>query len=584
MRPWHLPSNMPSSESLSSLWTYWAPFYVGWRIWIANRMPLMDCDEVYNYWEPLHFLLYQNGFQTWEYANNYALRTYAYLTPLLGVSKIFQIVIPYIPEPWWPLLTNHLVVTTSVQNLHLDGQSKVALFVLLRSFLAGLMAFAEVSFCKAISIYNDVHYQKSYIISPRAVSLVTANLLLTSAGMAHASGALLPSSTLTFLWLIAAAAFLRGKHIRFIIVAIIATLGIGWPFGVLMFVPLGLAVLVRERKHLLSLGFKILCITISIQATVMYIDYQQYEEWVSPTWNIFIYNTKAGGDELYGIEPWTYYVKNLLLNFNYVAIVGIVCALPITLLTKGSNIFLVLLSPMYLWLLVVGPRPHKEERFLFTIYPCICLGAAVSTVITTNLVYKKIKKRIPTPSTLLFIQAIIWTPASVLSLSRAFALSKYYTTPLYVYSQLQNEHNVVDSTICTCGEWYRFPSSFYLPTTIDSFGFVQSSFEGQLPQPFTPHGSGPNSINKFNDKNLPEAHSYTSIDDCDYLIDLWTSDCRENDSIWHPIAQGSFLDAERTATLHRTLYVPFLHENAVMSGGVEYIDYVLYKKETEIAT
>ena len=129
MRPWHLLSNMPSSESLSPLWTYWAPFYIGWRIWIANRMPLMDCDEVYNYWEPLHFLLYQNGFQTWEYANNYALRTYAYLTPLLGVSKIFQIVIPYIPEPWWPLLTNHPVVTTSVQNLHLDGQSKVALFV-----------------------------------------------------------------------------------------------------------------------------------------------------------------------------------------------------------------------------------------------------------------------------------------------------------------------------------------------------------------------------------------------------------------------------------------------------------------------
>ena len=26
-----------------------------------------DCDEVYNYWEPLHFLLYGHGMQTWEY-------------------------------------------------------------------------------------------------------------------------------------------------------------------------------------------------------------------------------------------------------------------------------------------------------------------------------------------------------------------------------------------------------------------------------------------------------------------------------------------------------------------------------------
>lgn len=26
-----------------------------------------DCDEVFNYWEPLHYLLYKSGFQTWEY-------------------------------------------------------------------------------------------------------------------------------------------------------------------------------------------------------------------------------------------------------------------------------------------------------------------------------------------------------------------------------------------------------------------------------------------------------------------------------------------------------------------------------------
>jgi alpha-1,2-mannosyltransferase len=26
-----------------------------------------DCDEVFNYWEPLHYLLYGFGMQTWEY-------------------------------------------------------------------------------------------------------------------------------------------------------------------------------------------------------------------------------------------------------------------------------------------------------------------------------------------------------------------------------------------------------------------------------------------------------------------------------------------------------------------------------------
>lgn len=36
------------------------------------------------------------------------------------------------------------------------------------------------------------------------------------------------------------------------------------------------------------------------------------------------------------------------------------------------------LSPMYLWMLVFFTLPHKEERFLFPIYPLICLSGAVA--------------------------------------------------------------------------------------------------------------------------------------------------------------------------------------------------------------
>jgi hypothetical protein len=28
---------------------------------------MSDCDEVFNYWEPTHFMLYGYGLQTWEY-------------------------------------------------------------------------------------------------------------------------------------------------------------------------------------------------------------------------------------------------------------------------------------------------------------------------------------------------------------------------------------------------------------------------------------------------------------------------------------------------------------------------------------
>ncbi|PFX18934.1 Alpha-1,2-mannosyltransferase ALG9 [Stylophora pistillata] len=40
---------------------------------------ISDCDETFNYWEPMHFLMFGSGFQTWEYSPKYAIRSYAYL-------------------------------------------------------------------------------------------------------------------------------------------------------------------------------------------------------------------------------------------------------------------------------------------------------------------------------------------------------------------------------------------------------------------------------------------------------------------------------------------------------------------------
>ena len=31
---------------------------LAYRVALANLSPITDCDEVYNYWEPLHFVLY----------------------------------------------------------------------------------------------------------------------------------------------------------------------------------------------------------------------------------------------------------------------------------------------------------------------------------------------------------------------------------------------------------------------------------------------------------------------------------------------------------------------------------------------
>ena len=49
------------------------------------------------------------------------------------------------------------------------------------------------------------------------------------------------------------------------------------------------------------------------------------------------------------------------------------------LLSKMSSPLLMMkLVPMYLWLAIFTAQPHKEERFLFVIYPLIVFNAAVA--------------------------------------------------------------------------------------------------------------------------------------------------------------------------------------------------------------
>jgi alpha-1,2-mannosyltransferase len=155
-------------------------------------------------------------------------------------------------------------------------------------------------------------------------------------------------------------------------------------------------------------------------------------------------------------------------------------------------------------------------------------------------------------------------------------LHKYYSAPAAIYTVLSTQQQP-DEKVCTCGEWYRFPSSFYLPTGQD-LGFLPSSFTGQLPQPFSVHGSKPASVSvqqPFNDRNLEQKERYVDVADCHWIVDLSTGDCAPASA--RVVATAPFLDAERTpSTLHRTLYLPFWHEKAVKNGQVHYQDYVLY--------
>jgi alpha-1,2-mannosyltransferase len=64
------------------------------RICASIWSHISDCDETFNYWEPLHYLLYNKGLQTWEYSPEFALRSYTYLmihgVPAWIYKQIFE--------------------------------------------------------------------------------------------------------------------------------------------------------------------------------------------------------------------------------------------------------------------------------------------------------------------------------------------------------------------------------------------------------------------------------------------------------------------------------------------------------------
>lgn len=570
-----------------SFWKHvWIPLYICCRIYLANRMPVTDCDEVYNYWEPLHFLLYQTGLQTWEYANEYALRTFAYLVPVQGLAIVWKYLIGIAFGGSSPWMMDQLHVLAGVQSIADDNSTtndKLVLFWSLRATMAAIMAATEVYWLS--TVHEKLHLTTTNL-------LVLSTVLCTCTGMTHAAAAYLPSATWMGVWMLGSASFLKEQHVTFTCVAVIATLSTGWPFGAVCLVPMGIHILWKEycQGRVLSFIGKVVAVTAAVQAVVMMVDVQYYGRWVSPTWNIFAYNAGGSGDELYGIEPVSYYVKNLLLNLNLVAPLGLL-ALPIQLLSirfnKDWNV-VTMLSCIYMWMAITVPRPHKEERFLFPVYPILCLGAVLTVDSALNAI-GRLEAAISRHKELAVRQRVgltvaVWLPIVLLSVSRSAALAKYYTAPLTIYTALAFQpvaqqdqgQGLRKQLACTCGEWYRFPGSFYLPDHVE-LGFLPSvGFTGQLPQAFSEYGSlarGQDFLQPFNDENRQEMERYVDMADCTWVIDLEAGECTpENSRI---LASAPFLDAEKTSALHRILYLPYFHERAMAKGQVHYQDYVL---------
>ena len=62
------------------------------RVISVHVSQVPDCDEVFNYWEPLHFLHHGFGLQTWEYAPEFSLRSYFYVYMHLPLAWMAEVV------------------------------------------------------------------------------------------------------------------------------------------------------------------------------------------------------------------------------------------------------------------------------------------------------------------------------------------------------------------------------------------------------------------------------------------------------------------------------------------------------------
>jgi alpha-1,2-mannosyltransferase len=232
----------------------------------------------------------------------------------------------------------------------------------------------------------------------------------------------------------------------------------------------------------------------------MAIDVFFYRKLVCVPWNIVAYNVFSGkerGPDIYGTEPWHFYMRNLLLNFNAWFVLAIL-AFPTVLLQRFAwgpsatrQSFLrnvVIVSPFYLWLAIFSLQPHKEERFMYPAYPLLGLNAAIT--LHTLLIWLGSRKprtlMSKIPAKVKIFAVIVFMLASILlSELRTVGMITAYSAPLKIYAPLKESGLAhPGDTVCFGKEWYRFPSSYFLPNGMKA-KFIKSEFTGLLPGEFS---------------------------------------------------------------------------------------------------
>ncbi|KAF5396313.1 Mannosyltransferase [Paragonimus heterotremus] len=481
---------------------------------------LNDCDEVYNYWEPLHFISSfgkGGGFQTWEYSPSHGLRSYLYLW-LFG----------------WPSFVVRLF----------GGPSWIA-FLLVRLYLALMSAFSVTCLASVLHKLND---QPGFGFP---LPILFVGFFSLSPGNFLSSTTLVPSGVATSLCCFMLAAWLSGRYS--LTVFCVAFMGIViWPFAAALGIPLALCMLFR--KKIISLVGSAIVSAILLVVPMLIVDSLHYGRLVLAPLNIITYNLFArtanvtgSASQLYGVEPVSFYLKNYLLNYNIACLLAcgfLLCTvfcIPYAWLRRPDkqtrpsriDVYLACGLPLFIWNSIFFIQQHKEERFMFPCYPCLALGASLFFFDLIQYLSscgrcKRTFRHLATIFTVLVVFFFI-----LLGFARISTLIRWYRAPVYLIRHVPSKSLPSDShTLCMGRDWHLFPSRFLLPD-LDTerwwqIGFLRSNFRGQLPgqyYPVTAHYSLFDSTrrdgNHFNTENLEEQDRYLKhgTSECDFLLD-----------------------------------------------------------------
>lgn len=554
----------------------------------AAYAPIQDCDEVFNFWEPTHYLNHGHGLQTWELSPIYAIRSWLY---------IVLHAVPIQTTSWLSLMSwPSLIIKPSLMT------SKVTGFYALRSVLALACAACEARLFSVISRCMSARISTMFLVAT-----------VTSAGTFHAATSYLSSTFAMYTFTLSIAAFmdLTGgvrKTAEGLTWLGIGTI-LGWPFVAVLCVPFVLEEVVSAITEggFLSAAGRLLqgaLQSLIVLAAEVLTDSALYHRLTSVPLNIVLYNVfsdSSRGPDIYGTEPWHFYIRNLLINFNIWFVLAF-ASLPITVLhhltplaakrpvsyRTGLARTVLFTLPFYLWLAIFTIQPHKEERFMYPIYPALALNAAIA--FHTLLIWLGRVKYLPTSAKLALTGGIL-IAATLAGVLRTALLATGYTAPLRIYrevpeSVLAGQQSLVN--VCVGKEWYRFPSSYHLPPHA-RLRFIKSEFTGLLPGPFyeeeyswDPKKSRLSNLalsrpgtwripSGMNDVNAEDLAKYTSISECDYLVDSrlpsWTPTDVEKDWIseaehgggelgWKKVHCEPFLDQGSTGVVGRMVWLP----------------------------